>query len=98
MSSLIRKLCLAVVVVGTVLPLVAQQGRGVIFGTVTDPSGAPIVGASVQIKEVDTGTVTNVVSGSQGDYVSPGVAPGNYTVTVDQTGFKSLIRSGLVVQ
>ncbi len=98
MLSFNRKLWLVWFVVGCVLPAFAQQGRGVIFGTVSDPSGAPIVGATVQIKEVDTGTVSNVVSGSQGDYVSPGVAPGNYTVTVDQTGFKSLIRSGLVVQ
>src|SRR6476469_1470956 len=78
--------------------LVAQQGRGVIFGMVTDPSGAPIAGVNVQVTNVDTGIVTTAQSGPEGDYTTPGIAVGSYTVSVDQPGFKSLVRSGIVIQ
>lgn len=78
--------------------LVAQQGRGVIFGTVSDPSGAPVAAVKVQVTNVDTGVTVTGVTAQGGDYTTPGLLPGNYRVSVDQPGFKSLVRSGIVVQ
>ncbi|MBV8817853.1 MAG: carboxypeptidase regulatory-like domain-containing protein, partial [Acidobacteriaceae bacterium] len=76
----------------------AQQGRGLIFGTVTDPSGAPIPAAQVQVTNVDTNAITTAVSGAQGDYQTPELPIGHYRVSINQSGFKEVIRTGIVLQ
>ena len=76
----------------------SQQGRGVIFGTITDPSGAPVGGAPVRITNIDTNNTTSVVTGQQGDYQTPDLPVGNYRLSVDQAGFKSVTRTGIVLQ
>ena len=63
-------------------PLFAQVDRAVIEGTVTDPSGATIVGASVLTLVVDTGIKQEQRTNSKGYYHFPGLAVGRYTVTV----------------
>jgi hypothetical protein len=83
-------------VAAAVMP--AQQGQGVIYGTVTDPSGAPVAGAPVTVTNTDTNVSTNAVTGEQGDYVTPNIAVGSYRVSVSQPGFKALVRSGIVLQ
>src|SRR5215469_4876858 len=76
----------------------AQQGTGGIFGTVTDPVGAPIVGANVTALDVATNVVTKGATGANGAYIFPRLPVGNYTVTAEQSGFKSLVRTGVVLQ
>lgn len=98
MSNFFRNITIFSVMLLCAATLSSQQGRGVVFGTVTDPSGSPIASVKVNITDVDKGTATVVETGSQGDYVSPPVIPGRYKVTVDQPGFKSLVRDGLVLQ
>ena len=98
MFRLAKVSSLAVLAVFCSVVLVAQQGRGLIFGSVTDSSGAPIAGAQVRVSNVDTNAVTTLTSGSQGDYQTPEIPVGRYQVTVDQTGFKQVVRSGIVLQ
>jgi hypothetical protein len=92
----------AVVVLSTLFLLAgvspAQQGTGGIFGTVTDPSGAPIVGAPVSATNVDTNVTTNAVTGERGEYIFPRLPVGDYTVSAEQKGFKTLRHSGVVLQ
>jgi hypothetical protein len=76
----------------------AQQGTGGIFGTVTDPSGAPIVGAPVAVTNVATNVTTKAATGERGDYIFPRLPVGDYSVSAGQPGFKSLVRSGVVLQ
>ncbi|HTP68771.1 MAG TPA: TonB-dependent receptor [Dongiaceae bacterium] len=66
----------------------AQTFRGTILGTVTDSSGAAVPGASVTIKNTDTGLTRTVVTGDSGDYSVPELPIGNYTITVEKSGFK----------
>jgi Carboxypeptidase regulatory-like domain/TonB dependent receptor len=70
------------------LPLSAQIDRAVLEGTVSDPSGGVIVGATVQVRAVDTGLTSEQPTNSKGYYRFPGLAVGQYTVTVSATGFK----------
>jgi hypothetical protein len=77
--------------------LFAQQG-GILLGTVTDPSGAPVAGINVQINNVDTGASLTVSTAQGGDYTSPNIPVGHYRIVVDHPGFKSLVRSGIVIQ
>ena len=77
---------------------VAQQGKGVIVGTVTDSSGAAVAGATVKVINTGTNFTTTVTTGPEGEYVTPAIAVGEYRVVVDQTGFKSVVGSGIVLE
>jgi hypothetical protein len=61
---------------------------GALNGTVTDPSGAVIVGATVTLTSTDTGASLTTQSSSSGGYSFGLVKPGRYTLVVLQTGFK----------
>src|SRR5215469_18710463 len=67
----------------------AQGGRGTINGTVQDASGATIANAQVTIKDVLTGTVTNLTTTSDGHYSAPFLQPGKYEVSTAKHGFVS---------
>ena len=68
---------------------------GALNGTVTDPSGAVIVGATVTLSSTDTGASLTAQTSASGGYSFGLVKPGNYTLVVSQTGFK---QSTQVVQ
>src|ERR1700693_2857216 len=68
-----------------------------ISGTVTDPSGAVIAGATVTATNLDTGVVTTLTTNSQGFYSFQELPLGKYSVTVTQTGFKSYVQTGIVL-
>ena len=76
----------------------AQSVRGVLAGTVTDPSGAAIAGATITAKNHDTGVITTTVSTSAGVYRFPELPLGTYDVTATAPGFKSAVLTGVVVQ
>ena len=76
----------------------AQGDRGTITGTVTDPTGAVIPNANVQLTNSETSAVYQVATTSTGNYTLANLPVGTYTLTVDATGFKKFDRPGLVVQ
>ncbi len=94
--------CVAVLVILTSLFFVqhanAQEFRGTISGTVTDPSGAVVKGARVAITEVSTGSVNTTQSDNAGQYVVPFLQPGDYQISIEMTGFKKAIRNGVTLQ
>ena len=61
---------------------------GAISGTVADPSGAVIVGASLTLKNNATGESLTTTSGGTGGYQFTLLTPGTYSLVVTQTGFK----------
>jgi hypothetical protein len=78
--------------------LPAQQGRGTILGSVTDTSGAAIVGAKIAITNVDTNTTIATQTNGAGFYTSPPVNVGSYQVVVEHPGFKKEVRGGISLQ
>jgi len=76
----------------------AQEFRGTISGSVLDPSGAVVPGASVEIVETATGTTNKTTSDKAGLYVVPFLAPGDYSITVTKNGFETLNRGGITLQ
>jgi hypothetical protein len=78
--------------------LAAQSDRGAIAGSVFDSSGAAVVGASVTLKGVDTGSVYKTVSSSSGGFRVNDLAIGRYDVTVEAPGFKSSLQKGVEIQ
>ncbi len=66
----------------------AQQTTGEITGTVTDNSGAVIVGASVTATNIATQQARTTTSNSTGNYAIPYLVPGTYNVKTSRSGFK----------
>jgi Carboxypeptidase regulatory-like domain/TonB-dependent Receptor Plug Domain len=62
---------------------------GSVAGTVMDPSGAIIAGATVTIKNNETGAVQTAQSGANGVFQFPLLKPGTYTLTTSQQGFQT---------
>jgi Carboxypeptidase regulatory-like domain/TonB dependent receptor len=79
------------------LPLFSQVNTGTISGLVQDSSGAVIGGATVTIRNVDTGIARTVTSDSGGRYIAPVLPVGNYEVRGQQSGFQTEIRSGITL-
>src|SRR5205809_4016047 len=88
-TALIVGLCLLFSCLG-----IAQTG-GTISGSVSDATGALIPGASVTIKNVDTGLTREVMSDEQGRYTAPNLPVGSYEVQVSLSGFRTEIRKGV---
>jgi hypothetical protein len=76
----------------------SQIDRAVLEGTVTDPTGAAIVGASVKTVAVDTGITQEQRTNSRGYYRFPGLAVGRYTVSITNEGFKTRVVQDVILQ
>jgi hypothetical protein len=78
--------------------LLSQEFRATISGHVLDPSGAGVPGAAVSVSNVDTNIKTDATTGADGTYTVPYLRPGNYTLTVDASGFKKYVQSGIILE
>ncbi len=75
----------------------AQVGNGSITGTVSDPAGAVVAGANVEVKNTETGVVYPGVSTNTGNYSVQSLPVGTYSVTVKVQGFKTYTHTNLAV-
>ena len=73
------------------------QDTASIVGTVTDPSGALVPNAKVVVENPQKGFVRELTTNSVGAYSVAPVPVGGYTVTVQATGFKQSIRTGITL-
>ena len=96
MKSLICT-CALLLLASTVCVL-AQTTNGSIQGTVTDPSGAAIVGASVTSRNMDTGLTVATTTTGAGLYSLPNLPPGRYSITVQGPNLRKYSREGVTVQ
>jgi hypothetical protein len=67
----------------------AQLATASINGTVTDPSGAVVPDATVLLQNVLSGATRSATTNLKGSYYIPAIIPGQYTLRVNKTGFKS---------
>ena len=73
------------------------QSAGSITGTVKDSSGAALPGATVSVTNRAQALVQTVQSGPLGVFVFPQVQPGEYSLRVELSGFKTAERSNVIV-
>src|SRR5438094_4644084 len=78
----------------------AQAGRGAIGGTVVDPDGNPVAGATVKVKLMPAVAAGGAVSAAKGDFTISGLAAGDYELSIPPIGFtfRPYSRSGLMVR
>src|SRR5689334_356397 len=86
---------LLLVLLATSVSIHAQSTSGRISGHVVDPSGANIVGATVQLLNVQTGEVREAKTAESGDFVFPAVQPGQFKVRIALIGFKAYEKENL---
>ena len=75
----------------------SQATTGTIQGTVTDPNGAVVSGASVTVKNVETGFERTVTSNSDGFFTAPLLPLGRYRVTTSASGFSATVLENVQV-
>lgn len=92
--------CMALLVIAMMTPLAANAqmaGAGAITGTVTDPTGAVIGGATVTATSVDQNVSTIRTSTGAGDFTIGPLTPGEYTLTVTAKGFEKHVQEHVTV-
>ena len=77
----------ALLFIGTTWMSAQSTSAGTLTGTVTDPSGAVIPGASITITDLSTKVQRSTTSTKDGLYVLPDVPPGTYSVSAAKAGF-----------
>lgn len=87
-ASLITMMCASVF---------AQEFRSTLSGRVTDPSGAAIAQAKVVATEANTGSKSEAITSTEGEYSLPFLAPGPYRLSVEVQGFKKYTQSGITI-
>jgi iron complex outermembrane recepter protein len=95
------RLCLItlILIAGMMHPVAAQQPveSASAQGRVTDPSGAVVAAATIDLKSLDTDVVASTSSDDLGRFAFDGLAPGRYQVSAESPGFERSIRTATIV-
>src|ERR1017187_6183249 len=75
----------------------SQAVNATLLGTVTDSSGAIVPNAKVTVTEVNTGANRSGQTNESGNYTFPDMAPGQYAITVEVSGFKKETRKDIAL-
>jgi carboxypeptidase family protein/TonB-dependent receptor-like protein len=75
-----------------------SAGSGTITGTVTDPQGSSVPGATVVVRNTDTGIEKTLTTNEAGIYVATFLQPGNYEVRISKEGFATKEYKNLTLQ
>src|SRR5260370_11483722 len=75
--------------------LLAQSNTATIVGTVSDPTGAAIPGASVTVKNVRTQVARTTTTNSNGEFEASLLSVGDYRISVSMSAFKSVDHTGI---
>ena len=81
--------------VALIAPVVAQENRATIVGTVTDPQGNTIPNATVKATNLETNASTTTTSNEAGLYTLPFLPVGKYQISVTATGLKTSLRDNI---
>src|SRR3977135_1522548 len=87
MKTVSIRLALAIVLGALLSPLHAQNANATIKGTLTDPSGAAVSGASVDLVNSGTGEKRHATTSTSGNYDFTALPPGEYEVKATAPGF-----------
>jgi outer membrane receptor protein involved in Fe transport len=86
-----------ILVCGSAAPLRAQYTTARLSGTVSDPTGAVVAGATVTVQDVGTGYSQTATSTDAGEYLFPSLPVGNYQIKVSVAGYTTYVQKGIVL-
>jgi Ca-activated chloride channel family protein len=78
--------------------LISQSPTSSISGTISDPTGAVISNAAIELKSISTGAVWSATSSQTGTYTIASLTVGSYELTVNVPGFKKYVRTLTLTQ
>ena len=84
MKKTLTIIALASAMLALCLPAVMAQNFGSVKGVAKDMDGKPIVGATIEFSNSDTGRKYDLKTNNKGEYFSLGLEPGKYKVTLSQ--------------
>src|SRR5689334_9646899 len=87
----------AAVVCGAAAAAAAQGTTGSISGVVTDESKGALPGATVTVKDTETGQARVLTTDEQGRYRADSLVPGKYDLVVELSGFRTAQIAGMTV-
>ncbi len=76
----------------------SAQATGGLAGTVMDPNGALIQGASVSVRNIETNLARNAVTNDEGRWTLGVLPTGTYSVSYDKDGFKKAVNAAVAVE
>ena len=79
------------------IPGYGQLLKGTILGTITDPSHGVIPAVAVNLTEVNTNFRRTEATNESGFFAFANLDPGTYRIDVEQTGFRKMARTGIVL-
>ena len=92
-----RRLSSLVLLLGA-LACAAFAQTATITGRVSDTTGALIPGVPITVTNVATGVDRKTATNESGYYAVPLLPPGSYRITVEQSGFRAINRSGIILE
>ena len=92
MKTTLIRILICVVVISVSATVLAQTTAARLQGTVADPSGAVVSGATVSATNTATNRVDTVQTDGAGNYVFPSLAAGPYKLEVKQAGFAGVVQ------
>jgi protocatechuate 3,4-dioxygenase beta subunit len=75
----------------------AQEVGATLSGTVIDANGGGIPSTNIEVTNQATGIAVKTVSGDNGDYVVPSLAPGTYRLTAEKPGFRTAVLNDITL-
>ena len=97
-AAVVRILGLAASLLCAAAAVAAAQGTtGSISGVVTDESKAALPGATVTVRETETGQARVLTTDAQGRYRADALVPGKYDIVVELSGFRTAQVAGMNV-
>src|SRR4029077_99484 len=80
------------------LSATAQSTYGSISGTIVDPTGAAVAGATATLTNQSTSEKRTQSSGDDGHFIFVNLFQGQYRIDIEKPGFKHFVRPGVIVQ
>lgn len=93
----VRALSAAALILVAAAPLLSQTATSTLSGVVHDESAAIVSGVTVTARSLETGATRHTTTDESGRYSIVGLAPGEYEVRAELTGFATVVRSGVVL-
>jgi hypothetical protein len=99
MNKHLLRLIPLLIVLSSYVPVCSAQikNTGTVLGQVTDPTGATVPNAAINLRNVDTGAVLKTQTDANGDYAFPVVPVGKYSLSAAGSGFKTTLLRDFTV-
>src|SRR4051812_32298880 len=92
-----RSIYIGLIILAAAISALAQSNKGTVLGTVKDPNDALVNTAKVTVLNTATGESREASSGDDGTYTVANLEPGKYKVTVEATGFQTVVFEEVTV-